>query len=103
MNPGWRREMWPEACAQIGYPCGKKNGKIHKDPGVPSLQDDWECKGTLATHQKNEEGHSSEVLITQEEVPALRQVTSHNLLQVAPRGHRPYWCRTGFGRINLFH
>uniref|UniRef100_A0A8C6AHN8 C2H2-type domain-containing protein n=1 Tax=Monodon monoceros TaxID=40151 RepID=A0A8C6AHN8_MONMO len=72
---------------------------INKDPENPSFQDDWECEGTFETYHRNEEGRSSQVIITHEEIPALTQQTSHNLLHNIPPGSRPYVCnecRKGF-------
>ncbi|GAB5581559.1 zinc finger protein 565 [Prionailurus iriomotensis] len=40
---------------------------INKDPEDPMFQDDWEYKGIFERHQRNEEGNSSQVIITQEE------------------------------------
>lgn len=45
---------------------------INKVPEDTSSQDDLECKGTSEQHQRNEEGNSSQAIITHEEIPTLR-------------------------------
>lgn len=61
----------------------------NKDPEELTFQDDWEYKGTFKKHQRKEEGNSSEVIITHEEILTVRQQTSRNLHQKVLAGNRP--------------
>ncbi|XP_060144516.1 zinc finger protein 582 isoform X4 [Globicephala melas] len=100
------REPWMVEKVATGGQCPdqvsqweKMEKFINKDPENPSFQDDWECEGTFETYHRNEDGSSSQVIITHEEIPALTQQTSHNLLHNIPPGSRPYVCnecRKGF-------
>ncbi|XP_076986770.1 zinc finger protein 582 isoform X4 [Tamandua tetradactyla] len=63
------------------------------------LRDDWECRGQFSKQQGSPDGHFSQMIISNEEIPTFGKQTSVTFYQKIHTGEKPYGyneCREDF-------